>query len=343
MTTTNVINHPARRVQPKVRILSSSEFAASWKPPEFVIDGILQRRYLYAVTAKAGTGKTAIALTLAAHVGLGRPLGEHDVTQGRVLYFAGENPDDIRTRWLLLAEEMAFDLDLVPVDFIDGAFSLKELIGEVRRAASTNGPYALVIVDTSAAYFSGDDDNSNVQAQQHAATMRKLVDLPGGPCVVVAAHPPKIGGKVPRGGSAFLNEIDGNTYLEKADSTVFWKQDLKFRGPVFTPLTFKLVPITSKQRVDAKGHLIKSVKAVALGPSVERNEMLDRPDKLISAMEAAPGASIDNLALATGLHRNKVHRKLRSLQKQGITRQDVDKHWYLAEHPDDSSLFKPNR
>jgi hypothetical protein len=51
-----------------------------------------------------GTGKTAIMLRLAAHVVLGRPLGGRSVDKGKVLYFAGENPDDIRMRWIAMSQ-----------------------------------------------------------------------------------------------------------------------------------------------------------------------------------------------------------------------------------------------
>jgi hypothetical protein len=45
---------------------SSAEFAAALSPPDFLIDGVLQRRFLYCLTAQTGTGKTAIALFFSA-------------------------------------------------------------------------------------------------------------------------------------------------------------------------------------------------------------------------------------------------------------------------------------
>jgi len=50
---------------------------------------------------------------------------------------------------------------------------------------------ALVVVDTSAAYYEGDDENANVQMGIHARRLRALVGLPGEPCVLVACHPVK--------------------------------------------------------------------------------------------------------------------------------------------------------
>jgi hypothetical protein len=94
---------------PPPLIQSSAEFTRNFVPPDYLIDGMLQRRFCYSLTAKTGTGKTAIMLRVAAHVALGRSIGSTQVEQGRVLYLAGENPDDLRMRWIGLAQEMGFD------------------------------------------------------------------------------------------------------------------------------------------------------------------------------------------------------------------------------------------
>jgi hypothetical protein len=78
-------------------IQSSAAFIAAYVPPDYLIDGLLQRRYCYSLTGRTGDGKTAIALLVAAHVGIGKPLASREVEKGRVVIFAGENPDDVRT------------------------------------------------------------------------------------------------------------------------------------------------------------------------------------------------------------------------------------------------------
>jgi hypothetical protein len=51
-------------------IKSSSAFIKGFIPPDYLIDGILQRRFIYSLTAPTGGGKTAIALCLSASVGV---------------------------------------------------------------------------------------------------------------------------------------------------------------------------------------------------------------------------------------------------------------------------------
>jgi hypothetical protein len=90
-------------------LFSSAEFVKGFVPPDYVIDGIIQRGFLYSLTARTGDGKTALALLLAACVDLGVPFGGHATERGRVLFFAGENPTDARARWIATGVVMGLD------------------------------------------------------------------------------------------------------------------------------------------------------------------------------------------------------------------------------------------
>ena len=50
-------------------MMTSAEFVRDFSPPDYLIDGILQRGFIYSNTGSTGTGKTAIALRLLASVG----------------------------------------------------------------------------------------------------------------------------------------------------------------------------------------------------------------------------------------------------------------------------------
>jgi hypothetical protein len=108
-------------------IVSSAAFLDGFIPPDYLFDGILQRHFIYSMTALTGSGKTAIALMLAVHVALGQPIGDRFLEQGRVLYFAGENPDDIRMRWLASADKFGFDPATIDVHFLPGAVTVKHV------------------------------------------------------------------------------------------------------------------------------------------------------------------------------------------------------------------------
>ena len=101
-------------------------------------------------------------------------------------------------------------------------------------AVSTwNSKVALITVDTSAAYFEGDDENSNTQQMAHAVMLRSLTEMPGGPCVLIPCHLVKNAtddNLIPRGGGAFLFEVDGNLTAKRDDLTVEVHWCGKFRG-----------------------------------------------------------------------------------------------------------------
>ena len=186
-----------------------------------MIDGLLQRRFLYSMTAPTGGGKTAVALLLAAAIARGENISNHEVERGSILYFAGENPDDIRMRWLAMADKMAFDVDDIDVQFIAGVISIAEMFDQIKGEIAAEGGVTAVVVDTAAAYFDGDDENDNVQMGKYARTLRRLTTLPGGPSVIVPCHPTKNASNdnlLPRGGGAFIAEMDGNLVCTKRGS-----------------------------------------------------------------------------------------------------------------------------
>ena len=107
-------------------IETSLTFTSSFTPPNYLIDEVLQRRFLYSMTAPTGGGKTSLALSMAAHLDLGRPLGGHEVEKCKVLFLAGENPDDVCMRWIKLCEELKLDHSQVGVHFLPHVFSLTD-------------------------------------------------------------------------------------------------------------------------------------------------------------------------------------------------------------------------
>jgi hypothetical protein len=245
-------------------IKSSAEFVKDFIPPNYLVDGLLQRRYCYALTARTGDGKTAIVLLLAACVDMGIPFGGHAAEKGRVLFFAGENPDDIRARWIAMSVAMNFDIAKADVYFIPGKFKISALVDRIKKEVDALGGVALIIVDTSATYFEGKDENGNVEAGEHAARLRSLTELPGGPTVLVNCHPVKNApddNLSPRGGGAFVAEVDGNLTAVKDDGVVTLHWQVKFRGPDFAPLAFMLKTDTYDQLRDSKGRLMPTVIA----------------------------------------------------------------------------------
>jgi hypothetical protein len=324
-------------VDEPVLIQSSAEFVEGFVPPDYLVDGILQRRFIYSLTARTGSGKTAILLTIAAHVALSRAIGNCGVASGRVLIFAGENPDDVRMRWIAISQQMGFDINTIDVHFIPGAFKISELIDRVRAEAESVGQFALVGVDTSAAYFEGDEENNNVQLGAHARRLRDLVKLSGGPCVIVNCHPAKNAtddNLIPRGGGAFIAEMDGNLVCTKEDSTVSLHWQGKFRGPDFAPLAFQLRTVTHERLKDSNGRKIPTVIASYLSEASQEELAGDaraKQNQLLKVLAENDRASHADLAKKLGWfmrngepYKVMVQRALKKLEKYKLVTLERD-------------------
>jgi hypothetical protein len=323
-------------------IMSSGDFVAGYVAPQYIIEGIIQQRRLYSLTGKTGDGKTALQLYIAYLLATSTKLGNREVEQCRVLYLAGENPDDVRARWIAMSDKLGFDSNTIPVHFVEGVFSISGMLERVRTETEAIGGFGAVIVDTSAAYFEGDEENDNVQLGGHARLLRRLCDLPGDPAVIVGCHPIKSGENLlPRGGGAFLAEVDGNLTCKKlSDEVIELHWAGKYRGASFDPVPFELVSITSELVKDAKGRLIPSVM-VRLTDNTTVDDIEERnaesEDQVLLLLDSTPGMSQGKMAEGlgwvgkSGPDKAKVNRTLVSLLKHKLAEKDRHGKYHLTD------------
>lgn len=266
-----------------LRLQDSGDFCAAREPADYLIDGSVRDGWLYTLTAPTGHGKSAVALTISSAIAMGGWLGSNEVKQGSVLFLAGENHDDIRERWIAMCEKHETDPASLPVTFLPGVVDLKGSL-PILREHFKNNPLRLVVVDTLAAFFDGENENDNAQLQAFTNdVLRPLTELPGRPTVLVPAHPTKGAGKdslTPKGGSSLLNAIDGNLSAWNSDGTVRVHWQGKFRGAPWTPLNFELSEHVSDKLLDRKGKHMPTVVARAMldseiGKAVEQSEKIE--------------------------------------------------------------------
>src|SRR6266540_4193750 len=216
---------------------------------------------------------------------------------------------------------------------------------QIDTEAAKWGPFSLLIVDTSASYYTGDDENDNVALGKHARMLRTFVDLPGGPTVLVTCHPtktPNMENLLPRGGGAFLAEVDGNLVCIKDPATMVVEVTThgKFRGPEFAPFGFKLVAGRSEKLVDTKGRPIWTVFARPI--SNEEQEAIEKigrsdQDDLLRAMLDLPGCSLVDIAedlnwqtMDGKPNKTKVHRVMMELKQAKLVEKQRDGHYILT-------------
>lgn len=303
-------------------------FIQQAKAPVWLLDGIIQRGYLYSMTAQTGHGKTALASVLAISVAMGKRLGSIDVQQGCVLYFCGENPADFMFR--LSGAATAMGVDPVNLEHSLKVFPIADRLAAISMKiidfTKEYDDVALIIIDTSIAYFSYLDENNNIQARDHAQDLRRLVDANGHPAVLALSHPIKNATKdnlVPRGGSGFLNEVDGNLTIWKEDEIIELCHN-KVRGPNFDPISFSLKKVPVPGLLDKDGKQFITMIAMPISDSQAFEAFKDNmaySDQLLVVMLIDNGGSIFDWATRLGWlaengtpHKGKIHRLLKILE-----------------------------
>lgn len=337
--------HPIRAdmlERPAVRCVSSEAFLAAVEMPCWVVSGIVQRGYLYSLTAPTNHGKTAVSLVMAMCIAAGRPFAGCEVEQGNVLILCGENQDGFRLRMLATMQS----LDIAPQGIAGRCWvypqsgSLLEILPGIKEDSAAMGELAFVLVDTSVSFFSGQDENDNVAALWHALALRDLTKLAGSPSVMANCHPTGSAAKegcVPRGGSAFLNEVDTNLSVWADGDTSEFHWVRKKRGPDFDPIWFEYSAITLEQF----GLKVPTVVALPISEDREaaiRKGRREDENRVLYELNRNPDGTFSDWASMCGFistkgtpMKSKVFRVLERLKEVKLVGHDRRKGWHLTQ------------
>lgn len=285
----------------------ADEFTADFVAPEYIVDGVIQRGRVYTLTAPTGSGKTAVMLYAATSVATGTDFCEREVEHGDVLFMAGENPDDVRARVIATMEFYQINPANCRLHFIAGTFSIRADMERLRVEAAKLPNLILVVIDTFAAYFDGDDENSNAQALDFARLVRKIAAFDAKPAVIMPAHPVKNATKAnltPKGGSSLLNEVDGNLTLWNDGGMLSMHWQGKFRGPEFEPLRFEMERYETAKLADSNGRIMPTILAKPLLETRAlqiATEALTLEDRLLLSVDDQPALSARDRCVTVGL------------------------------------------
>jgi len=290
-------------------VQSAAAFTADFVAPEYLIDGIMQKGRLYTLTAPTGSGKTAVMLYAATAIATAEQFCGLDVEAGDVLFLAGENPDDVRARVIATMEFYGVDPSRCRLHFVAGTFSIRADMERLKAEASKLPNLVLIVVDTFAAYFDGEDENSNAQALDFARVVRSLTQIPSKPAVVMPAHPVKGASRnnlAPKGGSSLVNEVDGNLTLWNEGGLISMHWQVKHRGPDFEPLKLELERKECPRLADKNGRIIPTILAkpvLSLRATQIAREALAIEDQLLLNIHDDPNLSQRQRCVALGLVR----------------------------------------
>ncbi len=163
---------------------------AALTPPRFVIDPLLPRGVVTMLGGHGGSGKSILALTIAAHVAVGRQWSSFHLQQGRVLYVDMEdgaeftpyrlrrvcdtyniNPDAV-TESLTLLDGTRSDCSLASEISMDGVrlLAMTPVWTEVEEAAPG---HCLIVIDNVSDAYSG-NENERRQVRQFMRALGQL-------------------------------------------------------------------------------------------------------------------------------------------------------------------------
>ncbi|ENU2375936.1 helicase RepA family protein [Escherichia coli] len=189
---------------------------------DYVVKGIIPASSLCSIYGASGSYKSFLAGSWACHVSTSRHWGGRRVAHGAVLYVVGEGGIGVPRRvraWEVVHGEQVKNLYLVNRPIFPAApFDVDEMVIAARQVERETGkPVRMIILDTLARCFGGNDENDS---RDMGAFIRGCDELKRrtGATVLVVHHSGKDETKGARGSSAFRASLDAEYRIRREDA-----------------------------------------------------------------------------------------------------------------------------
>ncbi|WP_333839293.1 AAA family ATPase [Novosphingobium sp.] len=189
----------------------------------WLIDEWLPKQGIAAVYGHPGTGKSFLALDMAAHVASGSPWAGRHVERGLVLYVVAEGQTGFRNRLFAMqqagqiARDAPFAFIPTPIDMQAPDGDLPSLLETIRAATDQAGlPIAMLVIDTLSKTFGAGKENTDDMAGYVANCQRVASAFD---CLtVIVHHRPKDGeSRDLRGHSSLRGGLETMILVEAGD------------------------------------------------------------------------------------------------------------------------------
>jgi len=303
------------------------------------VEDLLTEGAASVIYGASNSGKTFLAIDIAAHVATGKEWMGKECEQGAVVYIALEGQDGARNRIKAmklrgtLAKGAPFFLCFSPVDLLNPLHpaAIKQLINSVETVATM--PVRLVIIDTLARAMAGGDENSGQDMGEAVKTIDSVKTATGAH-VCIIHHSGKDAVRGARGHSSLRAAIDteievihpeGDKYRT---ATVVKQRDIVTRAPIVFSLDVVEVginrrhkPITSCVVVE-EDSIMAHVKGKAGAPPKYNSQMLLDllPQPTIKAWQLAAKEKYDMGKDAFDGHKSKCASQWQKNKQGGIVK-----------------------
>lgn len=233
------------------------------RPPEWIAKGFMEKDSLALIFGDPGTGKSFLAIDLAACVATSRPFHGKSTMPGPVVYIAGEGQNGIKRRFMAWAihnhtqlDEAPLFISLIPAALSDAAYSA-QVTQAIDAIANHHGAPVLVVIDTLARNFGPGDENSTVDMNRFIAaadTIRALHKA----AVLIVHHSGHAEKNRARGSMALKGALDAEYRVEKDDQGTMRVEATKMKDAAAPPPSaFFLVPVNLPMK-DEDGNQVTS-------------------------------------------------------------------------------------
>jgi hypothetical protein len=192
----------------RFQVMPAHEFA-SVAPPSWVIKGVLPQAELVVMYGASGSGKSFMALDMAAAIARGVPWRGCKVRKGRVAYIAAEGAGGFRKRLVAYAQHNQVDLSTVDIGVIHAAPNMMEKTDavDVAKAVKAWGGADLIIVDTFAQVMPGANENAGEDVGKALTHCKRIHEVTGA-MIILIHHAGKDASKGARGWSGLRAAAD---------------------------------------------------------------------------------------------------------------------------------------
>lgn len=272
-------------------------------PPKWVIEDYLEENSIAEIFGDPATGKTFIALDLAASVATGKTWMGKDVKKGTAFYIAGEGHNGLARRlkaWSEYHKVVVEDLYISkePAQFMDENHA-KKVAEAIRNLSMMHGKPALIVIDTLARNFGGGDENKTQDMNKFIYSLDTHIRIPFSTCILIVHHTGHNDKDRARGAMALKGALDAEYCIKKKKKSILMIATKMKDAELPPPVSFRLVPINIGI-VDHKGKEIQSVileLEFRIDINIEKIKTLIPEDginqgDLISKMKTELGTSI---------------------------------------------------
>ena len=189
-------------------------------PPQFHVENLVPEDAMVMIYGAPKTGKSFVAIDIAASVATGEPFHCHQTRKGPVVYIAGEGLRAIKQRFR--AWESVRGVSLADAPLVRSQHAIQVLdVGSaamvadaVDTFAATHGTPKLIVIDTLARNFGDGDENNTRDMSRFISELDKLRWRYPGCSAIIVHHSGVMDNKRARGNSALLGAMDAEFRVE---------------------------------------------------------------------------------------------------------------------------------